>query len=1097
MKSTGMIKTNRSDNQSYRFLSCLCLTLLLLVVSTTVFVTFAGAANEGSNFPVSVENGGAEPPVLLNDDQQNPSIIALSDKNKWFVVWEDWRNASTSGADIYGRFINADGTLCGDEIVISTAPGNQTTPVLAYRNSTQGDKILIAWQDSQGTTSSGYIFYRICTISALAENCSTGAVLGSTIALGYKSIDSDRLISRKLPKIAYDKTRDKFWMVWVESRNQLQRLKEHPFGYYGSPEWQFADSDYVAYTTVSGGSGNAVTPEILRNTNASVSRTVRLISSARTGFSEKGGTVTYIYEYFTDINNVTVACDDSSAETLIAWEGVRGKATLTCEWEEKDDENITVEECHEECDDSVDPPDCEQVCEDVDYPNPDYGVPTINDSYTSELKTEFESGGSADGIVHIYTIFDKYISQPVVHTRLIDASDSASYYPALGYDSIHRKFLVAWEDRGSVVGDGIHSNIFGQLIYSGGGLYGTNFPVSFQDADGDGSLDDDVKITNQTRPNVAVDTSNQRFFISWQDGRNSNLSLENLDIYGQFVDSEGSLRGGNYVVCNARANQYNPVTAYNQTSHNFLTVWKDARNLNTSNSDIYAQRFSLGQPQLVLLDAEGGRLTPALIDFSSVKLGQASTIDIKLKNTGDSPVVIDALTPLKNPFYYVDLPAELVCVEDGLSIDLLPGASFVLGIKFAPETTGVFADSFMTISDSTDFGVSLQAQGAQKEIYAAPGVIDFANVEIGEVKTLDVVITNNSEEDIQVKGALTGLDVFSVHGIDAGAVIKAGGGMLTGQVQFIPDTAGYVENGLYMNLGPVQDMANIPFEEIDWGTQYTVLLRGRVNAYFVNSEYDTNTADINYRVSMSSSTEEKGQLYVLFSHDPLSSGNIYALTKDGSLELFPYESANGWQNLWYKAGAAPGMELDLSQVDFRELGCTQCQGETVDASVVDYQFGNIITPPDDSVFNNASDFKYMPGTLYMGTYVKNAASSGVFDFNKGLLEMQSLHINSLAGTWQVTSEYNGTDRVHPTHLVVTEAGDGDISAFWPGYNVSLAYASETSGYVMKFSMPANGITYNYTYNITTLTADKFSGTYTCIANGEVLEDAPMSGVRLQ
>jgi len=240
MKSTGMIKTDLNDDKNYHPLRYLCLTLLLLVASATFLIAPAGAANEGPNFPVSIENGAVEPPILLNGDQQNPSIVALPDKNKWFVVWEDWRNESTSGADIYGRFINADGSLCGDEIVISSVPGNQTVPMLAYRNSSQGDKILIAWQDSRGTTSSGYVYYRICTISALAENCTSGAVLGSTNAVGYKSIRSDHLISRKLPKIAYDKTRDQFWMVWVESRNQLQRLKEYPFGFYGSPEWQFA-----------------------------------------------------------------------------------------------------------------------------------------------------------------------------------------------------------------------------------------------------------------------------------------------------------------------------------------------------------------------------------------------------------------------------------------------------------------------------------------------------------------------------------------------------------------------------------------------------------------------------------------------------------------------------------------------------------------------------------------------------------------------------------------------------------------------------------------------------------------------------------------
>ena len=1102
MKSTGMIKACLNGNKNYRSVRYLCLSLLLLVGLTTLCVSPLWALNEGPNIPISVENGGAEPPFLLSGDQQNPTIIALPDKNKWFVVWEDWRNFSTTGADIYGRFINGDGTLCGNEIAISTQLGNQTVPVLSYRNrpdsnpKTVGvDKIMIAWQDTRGGYLSGFLYYDILDISLLADDCLSGFTFKSDqdtnpatkptgFAIGYKRIGFDKLQSRTLPDIAYDNTRDQFWLVWIESRNQLQRLEERPFGVYGIPKWNFADSNYIAFTTVSAAAEWAEVPEILRNTVGSSSRTVRLISST-SEFEDDGGTVIYNYEYFTGINNVNVACDDSSPEALIAWEGIRGKATLTCDWEEKDEE--TLEECYY-VDDGAGG--YELVC--IDVPNPDYGVPTKYDAYSSELKTEYESGGTADGLVHIYAIFDKYITQPVVSSQLVDSSDAASYYPALAYDTIHRKFLVAWEDRGSAVGDGVHSNVFGQLLYSGGGLYGSNFSISYQDLDGDGLLDDDIKSTNQTRPDIGIDSANQRFFVTWQDGRNSDVSVK-IDIYGQFVDSEGSLQDNNYAVCLAPANQYNPATAFNLASHQFLTVWKDARNLNTTNSDIYAQRLSLGQSQLVLLDVEGARLTPALLDFALVKEDQVEILSFTVRNIGDVAIQIDALTPLLKPFSYWNLPPELALVGDGLAIDLMPGSSFMLGIQFAPNNPGVFFDDFTTISNSTDLTVTLQGQGINKDIYLAPATIDFPDSEIGDRTVRNVVVYNNSDQDIQVKSVSTGTDDYSVSGIAVGDIISVGS-TLTCQVTFKPATAGYIEDRLYMNLGLVQPDPT-PFEEIDMGTQYVVVLRGLANADFVFADIDSYTADSAYQLSISASTSQSGQLYLIFSHDPLSLGEIYALAQDGTLQPFPYMQSSGWQNLWYKNGAYPGMKIDLSQIDFRSLGCSDCQGEKVDAGggVSIGPFG-IITPPDDTPFNNASDFKYMNGTLYMGSYIKEAPGSVPFDFNKGLLEMQSLIIHSLNGTWKVTSSYYGVDRVHSSHLVVTEPGDGNISAIWPGYDVTMIYGEGESGYVMTFNMEV----YEYTYKITAMTEDTFTGTYTCIADGVVIaEGEPVSGVRLK
>ena len=117
------------------------------------------------------------------------------------------------------------------------------------------------------------------------------------------------------------------------------------------------------------------------------------------------------------------------------------------------------------------------------------------------------------------------------------------------------------------------------MVYSGSGLYNQNFLISYQDTNNDGQQDLNVQNLRQTKPFVSYDSVNQRYFVIWQDGRNSTYSLENLDIYGQKVDAEGFLRGSNYAVDMNPYNQYIPTIAFNEIDNQFLSVWKDARNL--------------------------------------------------------------------------------------------------------------------------------------------------------------------------------------------------------------------------------------------------------------------------------------------------------------------------------------------------------------------------------------------------------------------------------------------------------------------------------------------------------------------------------------
>ncbi|MEA3240555.1 MAG: hypothetical protein U9P37_03105, partial [Pseudomonadota bacterium] len=101
--------------------------IILLVLTGLLWVNSKPAQANclDEDIPISVVDG-ISPALTLEDDQHNPAIIALADKELWLVAWEDWRNWGTTGVDIYGRFIDKNGTYYGDEIAICIQPGNQT-----------------------------------------------------------------------------------------------------------------------------------------------------------------------------------------------------------------------------------------------------------------------------------------------------------------------------------------------------------------------------------------------------------------------------------------------------------------------------------------------------------------------------------------------------------------------------------------------------------------------------------------------------------------------------------------------------------------------------------------------------------------------------------------------------------------------------------------------------------------------------------------------------------------------------------------------------------------------------------------------------------
>lgn len=656
----------------------------------------------------------------------------------------------------------------------TTFTGVLTQPVIAGSvrvTSVAGNGSTLTLNDNgQGLLSgsgNGTVNY---TTGAISVNFATAPGAGQAVTADYSFltfnftpstplVTGDFLQSRISPKINYSALSDKFTITWNETRGILNRLSELAFGFQ-AVTWDISGSSFAGYINLDAASAD-LTPlpnglgivgaDIFRDAEV---RSVRLVSAARGALVEQ-----YTYEFYTDLNNITHAVDANSPETLNVWEGVKQTAVL----------NIT-------CTDSNSSEFCEP-----------------GEAIASTLTVS----PSEDGLPHIYSLFTREITKSTVLSKRIDTTNTApAYKPALAFGA--GKFLVTWEDSR----DGETRKIFGQLVYSAGGLYGFNRFIGFQDLNSDNELDDNVASSFQTAPVVTFDTVNQRYFVAWQDGRNGAVSSENLDIFGQYVDLEGSLRGTNYSIATAGSNQLAPTIAYNSINNQFLTVWKDARNAaTTAGSDIFGQRFSLGQPQMTLLKLDNNPLEPALIDFGSISEGDFTTASFVIKNTGDVDLSIDYVTPMTGsaPFSFENLPVELLTQNDGNALKLVPSAVTTLTVKFAPTVGGTYSAQFTIKSDGGDRTVTVQGGAVSPKLSIIPSATaNFGSIKVGSPATTLITLKNTGTIAYTINsiGGLT--EPFSFTGFGGSAVLEPSASLPL-IISFNPTAKGVYSGQLLVN----------------------------------------------------------------------------------------------------------------------------------------------------------------------------------------------------------------------------------------------------------------------------------------------------------
>jgi len=154
---------------------------------------------------------------------------------------------------------------------------------------------------------------------------------------------------------------------------------------------------------------------------------------------------------------------------------------------------------------------------------------------------------------------------PLDPIMTISNADGDQRNPKAVYDSTSGRFLVVWGDNRGVNG----YDIYGQLVRADGTPYGSNFPIS-------------ESTNDQRNPSVAYDSASRQFLVAWSDNR----SGWSFDIYGRFLDAEGTPIGSAFIISDATGDQGNPVAVFDGVNRRFLAAWEDSR---SGSRDIYAR----------------------------------------------------------------------------------------------------------------------------------------------------------------------------------------------------------------------------------------------------------------------------------------------------------------------------------------------------------------------------------------------------------------------------------------------------------------------------------------------------------------------------
>jgi len=210
-----------------------------------------------------------------------------------------------------------------------------------------------------------------------------------------------------------------------------------------------------------------------------------------------------------------------------------------------------------------------------------YGAAKIYDSAGRSVAAQLRLDGTMLSIKipadWLATASYPVIVDPLIHSDLPIIDDNYNQeQPAIAYNSIQNEYLLVWQDFRH---QDTKPDILGHRLSSSGNLVGGLIEICREPG-------------TQSQPAVAYDSTNNRYLVVWQDGRDYDET--DYDIYGARLSHSGNVTNAAiYIAVKERA-QESPDVAYCQDSDRYLVAWHDRDA--PSYTDIYGRQIEAAGP---------------------------------------------------------------------------------------------------------------------------------------------------------------------------------------------------------------------------------------------------------------------------------------------------------------------------------------------------------------------------------------------------------------------------------------------------------------------------------------------------------------------
>jgi len=177
-------------------------------------------------------------------------------------------------------------------------------------------------------------------------------------------------------------------------------------------------------------------------------------------------------------------------------------------------------------------------------------------------------------------------------------------------------------------------------------------------------------------------------------------------------------------------------------------------------------------------------ISPAVVDFRSVVIGQKNSQTLTVSNIGTSAVDLKSVHVSGSDFHWV--PAKLPAA-------LAPGGKAQLTVSFAPTSAGATDGALVLYSPDLKLPLSVVLSGtgekAAPALKASPAAVSFGTHAAGSQNFQTVSLRNTGNLGLKIQSISVGNSAFSVSGFTPG-VSLAPDQQLNFQVWFRPTGSG-------------------------------------------------------------------------------------------------------------------------------------------------------------------------------------------------------------------------------------------------------------------------------------------------------------------